>query len=614
MGFDVKKKIRPARNRSYLNKDFDGFRNDLLRYAETFFPDRIKDFSEAGLGGLLLDFAAFVGDNNSFYLDHQFDELNIETAIESKNIERHIRSAGVDITGASPAVVEQKFAIEVPAELSNGVYQPQASALPKFLQGTTVRANNGTTFELVEDISFGETSSSGQLVADVTISETNSDGTPSSYILIRKGDCVSGKTTTQTFRIPDRFVPFRKITLAQENVTSILRVTDSDGNEYHEVSALTQDVVFRGILNKNEDDELVKENLELRPAPYRYLKSTSFQTGLTTIQFGGGRAETLDDDIIPDPSELAIPLYGKTSFSRFSIDPNSLLRTQTLGIAPVNTTITVEYRYGGGLSHNASDNTIRTVSKLLIKFPGNPSSTVASQVRASIDVTNDQPASGGENAPTLDELRGKVRAARNAQSRIVTREDLLARVYTMPSNFGRVFRAGVRSNPNNPLSTQLFIISRDKNKSLVVSPDSLKENLRTYLNQFRLISDAIDILDSQVINLSVTFQVATDPSANRNTVVQSVITDLKSFFNINNFQIDQPISTSDVTNIIINTAGVLSIVDLKIENQRGTVLERVYSDVGFDVRANTFKGLIIGPPGSIFEVKYPNFDIIGSAT
>jgi hypothetical protein len=242
-----------------------------------------------------------------------------------------------------------------------------------------------------------------------------------------------------------------------------------------------------------------------------------------------------------------------------------------------------------------------------------PSSTVASQVRASIDIRNDSVARGGDDALTLDELRSKIPAARNAQSRIVTREDLLARVYTMPSGFGRVFRAGVRSNPNNPLSTQLFITSRDRQKKLVTSPDTLKKNLRTYLNQFRLISDAIDILDAQVINTKVTFQVAVEPNTNKRLAVQNVISDLKEYFNIKNFQIDQPISTADITNIIINTPGVLSIINLKITGISGNVLERAYSNSAFNVSSNTFKGLIIGPPGSIFEVRYPDFDIIGSA-
>jgi hypothetical protein len=613
MSFDVKKRIRPVRTRSYLNKDFDGFRSDLLRYARTFFPDRMQDFSENSLGGLLLEMAAYIGDVNSFYLDHQFNELNSETAVESRNIERHLRTAGVEITGASPAIVDVTFYVQVPAELSGTTYQPQASALPKILQGTIVKAKNGVGFELVEDVDFSETNSEGDLIATYLINETNGDGSPASYILYRTGECVSGTSATQTFSVPNQFVPFRTITLAKENVTQIMRVYDSDGNEYYEVGSLTQDIVFKGIINRGEDDELVKENLELIPAPYRFVREMSVQTGLTTLRFGGGQASSLDDDIIPDPSELAIPLYGKKTFSRFSIDPNNLLQTQTLGIAPVNTTLTVEYRYGGGLSHNVAQDSIAAISKLLLKFAGSPTPSTASSVRSSIEVKNLDKASGGENAPTLEELRSKIPAARNAQQRIVTREDLLARVYTMPSNFGRVFRAGVRSNPNNPLATQLFIISRDSNKNLTVSPDALKNNLRLYLNQYRLIADAIDILDAQVINVGLIFQVATDPAMNRHAVVQSIISDLKSYFDIKNFQIDQPISIADVTNIIINTPGVIAISNLKFTNQRGVILEREYSDISFDVTANTIKGLIMGPPGSIFEMKYPDYDIVGSA-
>jgi len=184
----------------------------------------------------------------------------------------------------------------------------------------------------------------------------------------------------------------------------------------------------------------------------------------------------------------------------------------------------------------------------------------------------------------------------------------------MPSNFGRVFRAGIRSNPNNPLATQLYIISRDKDKLLVTSPDSLKKNLRIYLNQFRLISDAIDILDTQVINMGVSFHVAVDPSANKSTVIQGVISDLKSYFDIRNFQIDSPINMSEVQNIIINSTGVVSVIDLEVTNKTGTIVDREYSDASFNVSANTVKGLVIGDPGTIFEVKYPDVDIVGIAS
>lgn len=610
---DFTNRLKPVKTRSYLNKDFEGFRADLLRYARTFFPDRIKDFSENSLGGLFLEMAAYVGDVNSFYLDHQFGELSPETAVETKNIERHIRSAGVEITGASPASVTIDMYISVPAELSGTTYQPQASALPIILQGTVFKSRSGITFELTEDVDFSEVDDDGNMKASIQVEATSSTGIPLSYILKLSGLAISGTTATQTFSIPNVFLPFRTITLSKENITEIISVTDSEGNNYYQVDSLTQDSVFKGILNISTDQTLVKENLEVIPAPYRYTKKTSLQTGLTTLQFGGGNADSTDDDIVPDPSELSLPLYGKKTFSRFSLDPNKLLQTKTLGISPINTTLTVKYRYGGGLAHNVSADTIRSVSKLDLKFAGIPTPSVAAAVRASLDVRNPAAARGGDNALTIDELKAKIPAARNSQSRIVTREDLLARIYTMPSNFGRVFRAGIRSNPDNPLASQLFIISRDNKQSLAISPDTLKLNLRTYLDQFRLISDAIDILDAQIVNIGIQFQIATTPESNRSGVVQSIMSELKLYFDIKNFQIDQPISQSDILNIMINTPGVVSVIDYKIFNNRGTILERVYSEVGYDIEGNTVKGLVIPPPGGIFEIKYPDYDIIGSA-
>lgn len=606
-------KTKPAHVPTYLSKDFGSFRADLLQYAKTFFPDKIKDFSEASVGGMFLDFAAFVGDNNSFYIDHQFGELFPETAVEPKNIERHIRDSGIKITGASPAVVNVDVYVEVPAATVNGKLIPKAASLPVIMQGTIFQASNGTNFNLIEDLNFAETDEESQLTATVIVGDVDTSGNPTSFIMMKTGECVSGVTATQTFRIGSDFTPFRKLTLAQENVTEIVSVTDTDGNEYYEVESLTQDVVFRGMLNRGTDNVLVKEALELVPAPFRYVRTTSVETRLTTIQFGSGKADTLDDDIIPDPSELAIPLYGKRQFSRFSIDPNNLLSTRTLGISPVNTTITVEYRYGGGLSHNVGSQTIKTVKTLLMKFPGLPSSSEAAAIRASVSVINESIAAGGESAPTLEELRAQIPSARNMQARIVSKEDLLARVYTMPSNFGRVFRAGIRSNPNNPLAAQLFIISRNSKSELITSPDALKKNLIVYLNQYRLISDAIDILDARVINLGLDFQIVTNINSNANIVIQAVITRLKKYFDRKNFQIDQPIIIDDVRDVIYRTPGVVTVADMKFKNFVNVVSERTYSDSIFDVAANTSKGLLTGPPGSIFEIKYPNYDIVGSA-
>jgi len=615
MAIDVKKKLRKERVRSYLARDFDGFRSDLLRYAKTYFPDKISDFSEASVGGLFLDMAAMVGDTMSFYLDHQFNELRWDTAVEQKNVRRHIENAGIQITGASPAAADVDFYIEVPAELIGEAYVPKTSSLPTILEGTTV-TGGGITFNLTEDVDFSEKDLSGELRANVTTGTTDpTTGVPITYIVVKTGECVSGDEIQESWDIPSVHVPFRKITLGNPGVTEILSVKDREGNVYYEMESLAQDTAYKWVTNLDEDQEVVEENLEVVPAPYRFIKRVDTRTKLTTIQFGGGDAEGTDDDIIPDPSELSLPLYGKKSLARFSLDPNSLLETHTLGVAPRGTRLYVRYRYGGGLKHNVGANTIDTIAMLKIEWQnGTPTHEEAALVRSTLSIINPSSASGGEVAPSIEDLRKQIPAARQMQSRIVTKQDLLSRIYTLPSKFGRVYRAGIRSNPNNHLATQLFLISRDKDKKLDFAPDALKKNLRIYLNEYRLISDAIDVLDAQVINYTVTFEIVTNPKANKTVVVQNVISRLKNLLKTDNFQIDQPLLLVDMINSIINTGDVISLVDLKVSDARGTVEDRVYSDISFNVDANTFKGMIVGPPGSIFELKYPNNDIIGSAS
>ena len=613
MSVNSRRQLKKTISRSFLAKDRDAFLAEFLRHAQTFFPDRIKDFSENSVGGLFADFASFVGDTMSFYLDHQFHELNPETAIETKNIQRHLKSAGVKITGNSPAVVNVSFRIIISAEKVGTKFQPQTSALPIILQGTQVQSNNGTIFELVEDLDYSEKDTAGNFKAEIRTRDVNSDGSPIDFFVSLNGLCVSGFRTTESFSIENLHVPFRKITLSNEHITEVIRVTDANGNEYYEVEALSQDTVFKRITNTSTDNDLVDDNLEVIFAPHRFTRQMDFDTKLTTLQFGAGKVSAIDDDIVPDPSEFAIPLFGKKTFSQFTLDPSNLLDTRTLGIAPINTTISVEYRYGGGLSHNVATNGIRTLNSLSIRFPGNPSVSTAATLRATIDVNNNEQASGGENAQTLTELKNKISSFRNAQNRIVSKEDLLARVYTMPSNFGRVFRASVRANPDNPLASQLFIISRDVKNRLIVSPDTLKRNLSKFLNSFRLISDSIDILDAQVINIGIDYKISTELSANANLVIQNVNKKLKEYFHVKNWQIGQGINLTDVQNLIYNTDGVASVLDIRVRNLVGKILDREYSENKINIQPNIRNGVLVVDPSVILEVRYPDFDLKGSS-
>lgn len=606
--------LKAVRQRKYLNRDFDSLRANLLEYARLYYADRLRDFSESSLGGLFLDFAASVGDNLSFYLDHQFGELDPNTAVESVNIERALKTSGVPIVGAAPAIVAETIYVQIPADASSGVLGPRVDAIPVIQAGSVFTADNGIEFILLEDVNFNKKRSDGTYLADIRVGQKSSTGVPQTFIMALSGLCVSGKETVENFVIGKTFVAFRQVPLSNPNASEITLVTDGLGNTYYPVAALSHDVVYRNVLNVAKDNDLVKDAIKVIPAPYRFLTNVDLSTRRTTLTFGGGSADTLEDDIIPDPSDFAISFPYSKTFSRIPINPQQLLQTKTLGVAATDTTLSVTYRYGGGLNHNVPVDNIKIVKTLKAYFPGNPPASIASGVRNSVEVTNLINASGGEDAPTSDDLKALIPSVRNSQERIVSREDLLARVYTLPSNFGRVFRASVRSNPNNPLATQLFIISRDADSKLIISPDTLKQNLKQYLNPYRMISDAVDVLDARVVNLTFSFDIIVDPTLNRAIVLQSVLSRLQTFFDIKNFHIDQPIVLSDVNHAVFSTPGVLSVTNILFSSITGINNNRTYSDVTYDVGSNLRNGILFPPGGGIFEVRFPEVDIIGKAT
>ena len=603
--------LKSVRQRNYLAKDFDGLKSVIVNYAQQYYPNALTDFSENSLGGLLLDMAAYVGDNMSFYLDHQFNELDPTTVIETKNLQRLLISSGVKARGASPAIVDCTFLIEIP---TNGNVPPAISKnlLPIIRAGSVFSSADGINFNLLEDVDFSKTDPDGNLIANIVNGRVTSNGTVLSFFVSTTGACTSGDERTVNFDIGN-FVPFRQIVLNDSNISELIKVVDTDGNVYYEVNDLSENVVYKNIPQYSADQE---QSLQLISAPYRFIKNYNIQDQTTTLTFGGGNASTLQDDAIPDPTEFAISLPNTKTFSRKAINPQNLLNTRTLGVANENVSLSITYRYGGGLTHNVTTNSITLVKNLNIFFPLNPSPTLGQAITNSLEVTNLSPAVGGENPLTSDELKTLTTTIKNSQERIVTKEDLLARVYTMPTNFGRVFRAASRSNPDNPLATRLYITSRDKNGNLAMSSDALKLNLVKYLNQYRMISDAIDIMDSPIVNIKISFSVVINTQYNSSLVIKDIINEMQNFFNYRNLQIDKPINITELINIIFSIDGTISLPSengLKITNLVGKINNKNYSNYSYDIKNATLKqkGIILPPVGGIFEVKYPNFDIEG---
>ena len=604
------KKLKQQKIVRYLNKDFDAFRSDLLEYAKAHFSDVITDFSDASVGGMFLDFTAYVGDVTSHYLDHQFNELFIDTAREPKNIKRIAKQLGLKPQPPTPATVYCTFFVDAPVVIDrNGNVSPDTASMFILKAGTTVESDGGIVFELLEDIDFSVINDKNE----IQISERDSSGEPVKMFIKKRALCISGERKTFNITIPNKFVRFRKVELPDSDITEIISVVDSDANEYFGVDYLTQDTVFEALKNESLDKSEVPFVVNIKPTTHRYTSEYDIITEKTTLTFGSGKADTIDDDIVPDPSEFAIPLYGKTTLTRFSVNPEQFLQTKTMGVAPMGTTLTINARVGGGLEHNVAERTINSLKDTLIA-PLSTNATLINTVVQTLDVVNFERASGGDEKQTANELKQNASANFTSQNRLVTREDYLARIYSMPASFGRVYRAFVRTHENADLSIQVHILSRDSNGTLTISPDSLKKNLKTFISEFKMLTDSVDILDANIINIGIDFSVITSSKSNGTTVLNNILRSLSRFFNIENFQIGQPIVIDEVKSLIYNTEGVISVADLKFNNLTNVSTGNSdYSNTIFSVTRNTNSGIILCPENSIFEVKFPNKDIRGAA-
>jgi hypothetical protein len=616
MAINTKKEKKKDEELNYLNKDFNSFQGDLIRYAKSHYSDKIQDFSESGLGGLFVDMAAYVGDVLSFYLDHQFSELDIQTAIEPDNISRIARNSGIELKGASPAITDVDFYCKVPSKLVNGSYIPDPLYLFKILQNTKVATTGNLNFELTETIDFAKKDLLGNLLSDYSIGDTDGSGNPLNFILKKSGVCLSSTTYTEKINVDNTAKSFRTITLKQSDVSEIVSVTDSNLNNYYEVDNLAQDTIFESVENSLVDDiSKARSNLRVVSAPRRFIKNYSRKTGKTTIVFGGGTSDTYDDNIIPNPSDHAIKLFGdRKHFKKISLDPNLLMQSNTMGVAPINTTLTIKYRAGGGLKYNVSSGTITNVKSLLTEFNQEGTPSVIRSVRNSVEIDNPMRALGGTERFSDEDLRVIVSSGISSQGRIVSKKDLISRVYTMPNQFGRFFRVGVRPDPKNANASILSGVCIDNNSRLQYATDILKSNISIYLDEFRIIGDAIDILDAPIVNLRIKFTVSVLSKFNKQNVVSNVIQRLRRNLRIENMQIDQPINISELESIVQFTEGVNSVVMFEIENISGVNNNLNYIGTPYSITENIVDRMLYPPIGGIFEIRYPNNDIKGSAS
>jgi hypothetical protein len=677
MAFKVTNKNigKNSRDISYLGKDFEAFRKNLIEYSKTYFPNTYNDFNETSPGMMFIEMASYIGDVLGYYTDASLKESLIQYAGEEKNVFALANLLGYKPKSTAPAVTTLSV---YQLCKSDAAGQVDTRYLLRINSGLTVKStsNGDITFRTVENLDFNDPTDREISVYSVNELTNNPD-----YFLIKKQIQAISATETSVTKTFGSAEAFSSIMLENTNVISIESVTDEDGNKWYEVPYLAQETIYIDYPNVEQNDPDLYQFRDTVPYLLKLLKtSRRFTTNVnddftTSIHFGGGDSSLSDELIIPNIKNVGLGLNSSIDRIGESYDPTNFLKTKTYGQAPANTTITVNYLIGGGIGSNVSQGDLTSINRIVFDDSSVTTSdldeTILTFVKNSVAVENEIPAKGGRGIDTIEEIRESALANFASQNRAVTAKDYQVRALSMPSKFGsiaKVFAIGDNSlNSNspesilnstdnldeftnivktistyaisqggnlpstteikdivrsfvqkttqntelvNPFAINLYTLGYDSNGNLTNLNRAVKENLKTYINEYRMLTDGINIIDGFIINIGVNFEITTYKNFNQREIVLTCINELKSFFDVNNWQFNQPINLSDIELTLAMVEGVASVQSVEIVNKCGGL----YAKNSYDIKAAT-KNKIIYPSldPSVFEVKFPDKDIKGKA-
>ena len=607
----------------YIDRNFNDFRNALINYSKTYFPDTYNDFTPDSTGMLFIEMASYVGDVLSFYLDNQVQETFIQYARETENLFNMAYMLGYEPKVTTAASVDIDFYQQLPAKLSGSVTFPDYTYALIIPENTTVQSTGTDQEFIIEDV-IDFSSSSSLDPSTVTVYQI-SGTTPTTYLIKKTRKAISATINTTTFNFTSP-VRFDTRNIADSNIIGILDCIDSDGNEWYEVPNLAQENVFDTIRNTNTNDPNVEDDGAGNDVPYLLqLKSVQkrfaarfVSTGSLQLQFGAGSFGDNDEEIIPNPDNVGLGLPFERDQLTTAFSPLNFVFTNTYGIAPSNTTLTVRYLTGGGVSSNVEANTLTVVDDTNVSFiTPNLNPALADNIFKSLASNNPLAADGGQDGDTTEELRQNALGNYQTQLRTVTKEDYLIRALSMPSNLGVIAMAYAEPCKVNEYETgtlpsilDLYVLSYDIQSSLKTASPTLKRNLKTYLSEYRMINDAINIKDAFIINIGINFDIVVRHNYNNNETLTKCIEALANYFDIKNWQINQPIIIPELNILLDKIEGVQTVKNLKIGNLAGA--NNGYSEYAYDVVGATINDVVypsIDP--MVFELKYPNIDIKG---
>ena len=586
----------------YTSRDFNSIRDDLIEYARRYYPDTFRDFNEASFGAMMVDTVSYVGDMLSFYLDYQANESFLSTANEYNNILKHAKALGykLDSTPSSYGIVT--LFIRVPA--SSTAMGVNLEHLPILRRGTMFSSTAGGSYMLINDINFADPGN------QVVVAKTNQNtGLPTEYAVRAYGEVVSGIFETRSYNIGE-FERFKRIDLQAPNLTEIVSVVDSEGNEYYEVDYLSQNIVYRSVPNYGANAETVPNLLKPFVAMRRFVVER--ERGRNFIQFGHGSEENIAKQGFLRPDDLVLKRHARDHITDLTFDPSKLIQSDKFGVSPSNTVLTVNYRTNNSLTVNAGVGAISSVSSKFFKFrnPEKLTSATKSNIVGSLEVSNEEPIVGDVSYPSIEEVKRRVFDTFSSQHRAVTAEDYKALIYMMPTKFGSIKRCGLLQDPDAfKRNINIYVVSENFRGRLTPTNSSIKNNLKNWLNRYRMINDTIDIIDANIVNIGIEFTIVASIQSDKFAVLKRAEDALRREF-ISRGEVSEPINIADIYRVLNQVEGVSDTVDVTMVHKSSPR----HSGISFDIAQNTsFDGrYLLAPEGAVFEIRYLNSDIKGT--
>lgn len=596
---------------AYSSRNFADIRTELIDFVRQYYPDVLSDFNDASVGMMLIELNAAVGDMLSFNTDRMFQETQIDYAQQRGSLLSMARTLGVKIPGKRPSISIVDFSVVVP--VNGDTFN--ISYAPIIRVGAQI-GGSGKIFETIDDIDFSSPFTTGGLPNRLIIPNLDSNYNIINYTLTKREIVLNGVTKVFKKTVTNSDVtPFLEVILPDNDVISITSIITKSGtsysasptiddflnfdNRWFEVDALAEDTKFIEDLNDVSDNSGINPGKWVRITK-KFIREYT-DKGFTKIIFGGGNQ---------DISSLSNFGVDSTLTDRIGDFINNLSLGETL---PANSTLYIQYRVGGGANTNLGSNTLKTVN-LSDMFVNGANNTINNLVKRSLTVNNPIPALGGKDEPSIEEIRNLVRYNMASQNRAVTIKDYQARISLMPGEFGVPFRSGVYEEQNKIV---VSIIGLDGNSKLTnLSTSTLKNNISDYLADYRMINDYVVIVDGQIVNLGFEFDLFIDKEYPQSQIMSGVINKVKEYMDINKHHMGENIYLGQLLEIVNNVAGVINVIDLRVFNKVGggkysmNEIEQPYNnDETKEINISEHYTLF-GNPISMFEVKYPEKDII----